>query len=141
MSPDTLAVIHSAVEFLFAALILGVGGWALRQYIATRTEIPRAENGFLTMDQFAKHCESRHSMDLGNFNQHLDLLNQQMVTLTKSIDRRLDIGDKQLADHTLRLMDIEKDLVSVTAGLKGFENGFCDKVFAIVRKAQKPEEI
>ena len=133
MSPQVLDTIRAALQFLLTTLFLGVGVWALKAYIANRTTLPRAKEGFLTLEDLKVHCGGVQEVCLGN-------ISQQMSALATVVDQRLGQGDKLFAEHTTRLREIEKDLVKTTEALKGFEKGFCEKVVSVMRKVQKEED-
>lgn len=132
MTPDLIATIHSVVELLLTALFLGVGVWALKAYIVHRTKLPRAREGFFTLEDLSAHCATIQKGCLSG-------LTQKMESFASVVDRRLAIGDKAFEEHTTRLRAIEVDLAAATTELMNFEKGFCDRVVNVLRKLKNEE--
>lgn len=97
----------------------GMGIWALKAYIQQRTTLPKAQNGFLTLNELEKHCRNSQ--------------NQCLARLTQKIDTI----EHLFGEHTNRLQEIEKNLVGMMEKFGQFEKEFYDRIIFILTNQQK----
>ncbi|MBW2066891.1 MAG: hypothetical protein JRJ03_18430 [Deltaproteobacteria bacterium] len=133
MMPEAyVSTIDWALKLFLTAFIGGIGIWALKAYIKERTTLPKAKNGFLTLQDLKAHCSAVQEQCLGN-------LIQKMDAIAHVIDQRLGHGDRMFNEHAKRLREIERNMVKLMEDFNQFEKGLCDRIVAVMVKHQKRE--
>ncbi|MBW1998618.1 MAG: hypothetical protein JRJ29_11710 [Deltaproteobacteria bacterium] len=125
-----MSIIDGALKLFLTAFLGGIGLWALKSYIKQRTALPKAKNGFVTLEDLKAHCAGMQEQCFKN-------LTQKMDAIGRVIDQRLSQGDRVFEEHANRLREIEGNMIRVMEDLNQFEKGLCDRIVAVMVKHQK----